>query len=288
MRTPFLSVLMFLCFCCSPSLREGDRGKIRVFVGIPPQAYFVERVGGSYVSVSVLVRPGESPHTFEPTAKQMAEISQAKLYFKIGLPFENHLIAKLKKSVKGLKVVDTTAGVEFRFFGDVSGGSLSDGLPDPHIWLDPMRVKVVAENICKALKRIDPLHSADYDRNLESFHNDLDSLHKRISSLLSPYEGREFFVFHPAFGYFATSYGLRQVAVEKEGKEPGGKHLASVIEEAKAKSVKVIFVQPQFVGKGAQAVADAIGASLVTINALAYDYLNNLEDIARKIKEAFE
>lgn len=279
-QTPFL--LLLLCLSCSSSGEPSAQEKIRVFVGIPPQAFFVRRIGGDRVAVEVLVRPGASPHTFEPTPKQISSLASADIFFSIGLPFEKHLVQKLERGIEHLRIVDTTHGVAFR----KSTGS--EEHPDPHIWLNPLLVKTIASNICEVLQKLDPAFSELYAENLTVFCRDLDSLYERTKALLAPYAGREFLVFHPAFGHFAAAFDLKQIAIEKEGKEPGGRHLASLIEYAKKKRLKVLFVQPQFSDRTARTVAESIQAEIVPLDALAYDYIHNMETIALRIRDSFE
>jgi len=271
---------------------ENLPGRLRVVVSIPPQAYLVGRVGGEYVEVQVLVGPGQSPHTFEPTPRQAAGLARAHLYFTIGVPFEERLLEKITASGGGVRVVDTCKGVKLRSMsadelsheeGEDEGGA---GRLDPHTWLSPRLAKVQAANICEGLKAVDPRHAAAYERNLKALQADLDEVDARIAEALAPLKGRKFFVFHPAFGYFADAYGLKQVPVEIEGKSPGPRRLAALIEKARREGVKVIFVQPQFSPRGAQAVAEAIGGVVVPMDPLARDYLKNLEHIAQQIKRA--
>jgi len=273
---------------------EGLPGKFRVVVSIPPQAYFVERVGGEYVKVQVLVGPGQSPHTFEPTPRQATGLARAHLYFTIGVPFEERLLEKITASGGGVRVVDTCKGIKLRSMsadepvhheGEHEHES-GAGRPDPHTWLSPRLAKIQAANICEGLMAVDPRHAATYERNLKALQADLDEVDARIAEALAPLKGRKFFVFHPAFGYFADAYGLKQVPVEIEGKSPGARQLAVLIEKARQEGVRVIFVQPQFSPRGAQAVAEAIGGAVVPIDPLARDYLKNLEHIAQQIKRA--
>jgi zinc transport system substrate-binding protein len=259
-----------------------------VTVAIPPQAYFVERICGKRVSIQVLVEPGQSPHTFEPTPKQMAELAKSRLYFKIGLPFEERLLSKIGETFKNVTVVDTREGIKLRTMeewelgGEEEGGAQHHdedraGTPDPHIWLSPKLVKVQAQTICGAISKTDPANAAEYARNLKAFEADL-----------APLRGKEFFVFHPAFGYFGDAYGLKQIAVETGGKQPGPRQLAELIERARKSGVKLILVQRQFSTVSAQAVAEAIGGAVVPTDTLARDYLANLEDLETKIKSALE
>ena len=240
------TVLLVVCTVLSgiSFAAEKPPGEITAFVSILPQAYFVERIGTPHVDIEVLVGPSQSPATYEPTPKQMAKLARSQVYFRIGVPFEKTLVAKISTTFKDIMIVDTRKGVELRFFrGAHSHGSQA---ADPHIWLDPKRVKIQASTISNALSRIDPDHTAEYERNLRTFHADLDRVDAKIVNILAPLRGKEFFVFHPSFGYFADSYGLKQVALQIEGKEPSAKQLASLIEKGRKYGVKVIFVQAQF------------------------------------------
>jgi zinc transport system substrate-binding protein len=271
--------------------------RLKVAVSIPPQAYFVERVGGDSIDVEVLVGPGQSPHTYEPTPKQIAALSQARAYFTIGVESEKALLPRIRRMFEGLEVIDTRTGVPVRMMAadeaeaderthgpEEQHGHASEGRPDPHIWLSPTLVKIQAQTICDTLARLDAHHAEQYRRNLAAFHVDLDRIHARLAETLAPLKGREILVFHPAYGYFTDEFGLRQVPVEIEGKEPTAQQLAQLIERAKAARAKVIFVQPQFSRRSAEAVAKAIGGVVVPLDPLARDYLKNLEDLANRIK----
>jgi len=267
----------------------GDAPGINAFVSILPQAYFVERVGGNHVTVSVLVGPGKSPATYEPTPKQIAGLSDANVYFTVGMPFETRLMEKLANLIPNLKIVPTQKGIRLRFFqsGDASDGHDHEkGAPDPHIWLDPELVKIQAGTICDELKRLDPGHAETYESNLQSFRHDLDSVDAAIADLLAPIKGSRFYVFHPSYGYFADRYGLIQVAIESEGKEPGARQLAELIANAKAEKIRAIFIQPQFAETMAGAIAREVNVPVVQLDPLARDYLANLMDMAQKIDRA--
>ena len=259
-----------------------DTSRIKTFVSILPQAYFVERLGGPHVQVEVLVGPGQSPATYEPTPKQIARLGEAAVYFRIGTPFEKGFIDKLADTHKHLEIVDTRKGVSLRYFKRSKGGSV----PDPHIWLDPVRVKIQAATICEALTRLAPDHRTSFESNLQSFHRDLDHVDKEIAETLAPLKGSKFYVFHPAFGYFGDRYGLEQVAVEIEGKEPSPKQLSHLINKARSEGVKVIFVQPQYAKKDAETIAREIGGAVVPMNPLPRDYLGNLEQMAGLLRGA--
>jgi zinc transport system substrate-binding protein len=259
--------------------------KPTVFVSILPQVEFVERVAGGRVRVEVMVQPGDNPHIFEPSPRQMAALAGAAAYFRIGVNFENALLPKLASTIKDLRVVDTRNGIQLRRMqgcGDPAHADDHDG-DDPHIWTSPRLVKVQARTIADALVQLDPGGTADYERNYQAYAGELDALDARLAAVLAPAKGRTFMVYHPAWGYFADAYGLRQVAVEIEGKEPSARQLVRIIETARREGVKVIFVQPQFSRTGAEAVAEAIGGTVVPLDPLARNHLANLDQVAAAV-----
>ena len=284
--------------------------EIVVFVTIPPMAGLVEQVGGPLVRVSVLAEKGQDPHTFEATPRQIAMLGKADLYFTVGLPLEKRLQEKIQSTNPNLLVVDTTEGIEKRDLTgrhhDEQGASAGPaqlpaanpsaksaapsprGEPDPHVWLSPPLLQAQSRRIAEALAKADPAHARDYARNQRALCGKLDFLDARIKKRLEPYRGRAFYVYHPAFGYFADRYGLRQEVVEVDGKSPAPRQLADYIRRAKADGVKTVFIQPQFDPKNAAAIAQSIGGKVETLDDLARDVVANLEDIAAKIEAAFQ
>lgn len=264
---------------------------ISVLVSVLPQKYFVERVGGEHVRVSVVVGPGQNPETYDPTPKQMRELSDADVYFRIGVPFEQLWMDKWASLNPDMTVVDTRKGVPLRdieaHVHEGGGRTVHDHQSDekdPHIWLDPGLVKIQAQTIYETLAQIDPEHRSDYAENLAGFLADLDEVDREIREKLSDLETRTMMVFHPAWGYFTDAYGLKQVPIELGGKEPSAKEMAQLLELAAEEKVKAIFVQSQFSTKAAAAIAKAVGADVVQLDPLSSDYLNNLRHIAGTVK----
>ncbi|NLX13265.1 MAG: zinc ABC transporter solute-binding protein [Phycisphaerales bacterium] len=270
---------------------------VAVSVSIPPLKYFVERVGGEHVTVTTLLPPGQSPHTYEPTARQIVTLSGARVFFATGLRFERQMADQIGQTLTKLEQVDLHEELELRRITekeahdhehDEAGRCLHeyDEL-DPHVWMDPRLVKIQAETIARVLSRIDPAHREDYERSCRQFQQELDELDRQIRETLAPYRGRAFFVYHPAYGYFAEAYGLEQVAVEISGKQPTARQLGELVERAKKSGVKLVFVQPQFSPSAAEAVAEQIGGVVTPLDPLAEDYMENLLTVCAKIKEAF-
>lgn len=250
----------------------------RVFVSVPPQEYFVERIGGNRVKVSVLVPAGADPHTFEPKPATMVELSRAAAWFTIGIPFEENLESRLSSVNDELAIVRTEEGIPRSDHGH-------DGV-DPHVWLSPRLVKVQAENILQGLIRIDPAGEKAYRGNARRFAAELDALDRELKTLFSGSRGKAVLVFHPSWGYLASDYGLVQVAIEVDGKEPKGADLARVIGLARKKRIRVVFVEPQFSSRSARTIAESIGAKLVTADPLAANWADNLRKVARVFKQA--
>ncbi len=274
-----------------------------VAVTIPPQAYLVERIGGERVRVELAVPPGQDPHTFSPSPRQVMSLGRATLYFRIGLPLEDQLLPRLTGRRRTMTVVDTTEGIKPRTFAADEGHTCDGhhhhhghghncqahaGRPDPHVWLAPGLLSHQAERICDALCEADPAGRAFYRSNLRALQARLDDAEAEITEKLAPYRGRAFYVFHPAFGHFADAYGLRQVAVEMEGKTPSPRQLRALIAHAKDDKVKVIFVQPQFDQRSAESIATAIGGTVVAMDPLRRDVIDNLMEITAHLQRGFE
>jgi zinc transport system substrate-binding protein len=252
-------------------------GKIGVVVSILPQAEFVESVGGQKVSVTVMVPPGQDPHTYAPTLNQLVAVKQAKLYAEVGsgLEFELAHMDSIADANRNMLVVDCSKGIQ-----------LIEN--DPHIWLSPRNAKIMVENICDGLVQVDPQNRDYYIQNENEYLAKLDALDTAINSTLAGVTNRWFLVDHPAWGYFARDYDLTQLAIEIEGKTPSPKDLVDVEQEAKQHDIKVVFASPEFDVKIAQSVAEAIGGTVAFVDPLAPDYINNMYQVRNELAEAME
>jgi zinc transport system substrate-binding protein len=274
--------------------------KVPVFVSIAPQKFFVEQIGKNLVHVEVLVEPGASPHIYEPKPGQMTAISRARIYFAIGVGFEKAWLKRIGASNPAMTVVHTDEGIQKLPMSthhhheddkhhqkDHHAGH-DHGTPDPHIWLSPPLVMVQASNIVKALQEVDAANRSEYEANYRAFVTRVRDLDGELRRLFSGREGMEFMVFHPAWGYFAEAYGLRQVPIEVEGKDPKPARLKKIIDRAREHNIKVVFVQPQFSSKSAEQVAREIGGEVAFVDPLAPRWEENLREAAAKFKSAMK
>ena len=253
---------------CINNTQEQPSGEeqLIVIVSILPQADFVEQIGGNKTKAIVMIPPGASPITYEPTANQLMELSDAKIYAALGsgLPFEKVWLDKIRSVNKDMLVINTSQGVDI--------------IPkDPHVWLSPRSVKIQVENIYQGLVQVDPGNKDLYFQNKEQFLEELTTLDMQINESLGGSSNRSFMVFHPSWEYFARDYNLTMIPVEIEGKEPSAGDMVNLIETAIQNNITVIFVQPQFSTNSAQVIADEIGASVVPIDPLGKDYITNMQ-----------
>jgi zinc transport system substrate-binding protein len=290
-------IIFLLSFLIQSSAFADNR--LSVFVSIEPQKYFVSQLGKDLVDVQVMVQSGASPHTYEPKPLQMAALSKAGIYFSIGVTFENAWLNKIASSNPHLLIVHTDEKIQKIPMSthhhhhhdddddDTAHSPVEDhnhdhqqnGILDPHIWLSPPLVKIQALNIFKALQQADPANSETYEANYKNFIAEIDLLHIELENTFSGKEETPFMVFHPSWGYFAKTYGLKQVPIEVEGKDPKPAQLMEVIEFAKEHNIKVIFVQPQFSTRSAQMVAKEIGGQVVSVDPLALNWAENLRQV---------
>ncbi len=292
--------LLLAIFVLLTGSRAFAAEKPLVFVSILPQKYFVEKIAGDLMDVSVMVMPGASPATYEPSPKQMADLEKSKAYFSIGVPFEATWLKRFAGANPKMTLIRTDSGITKRpmvaHHHHEKGEHHSDheapahGILDPHVWLAPEQVRTVAKNICDGLIQVDGAHKADYEANLQSFLKEIDSLDAKIKQILAPLpkNKRIFMVFHPSWGYFAKEYGLKQIPIESEGKEPSPKELVEIVQHGRKLGIPVVFVQPQFSDKSAKVIASEMGAKVVPLNPLAEDWAANLLKVAEAFQSALQ
>ncbi|MBK1643832.1 ABC transporter substrate-binding protein [Thiocapsa imhoffii] len=288
MRERLVSVLLVLVLSRASAVAADP---LSVFVSVVPLQTFVERIGGDHTQVVTLVQPGQNPHAYEPTARQIASLAAADLYVRTGVGFEQAWMSRLQAANPRMTLLDARDGLEGRehdhhhHHGHDHDHGHADPLDaiDPHVWTSPQRVKLMAARIRDALTALASEHAAAFQANYDRFAADLEALDEEIRARLASLDDRHFMVYHPAWGYFADDYGLTQIAIEHEGKEPGPRALARLIEQARQRGTRVIFVEPQYNSAAAEQIAAAIGGEVVVIDPLSGDYFNNLRHLAKQL-----
>jgi len=282
-RIIIILVVGLLAFsACAPfEVEKIKPDRISVSVSIPPQAYFVARVAGDLVETNILVGAGDDPHSYEPTPRQMQSISNSQVYFAIGVEFEDAWLPRFASANPGMVIVDTSAGIQHISANDAHDTE-GEG-EDPHIWLSPKLVKLQAQTIADTLTALDPDNQSTYQAGLDSFLDDIGRMELEIYEQFTSLSFRKFITIHPSLGYFAMDYGLEMIPVEMEGQEPGAEELSKIITLAKTNGISVIFSQKAFSSKNAQVLADEISARVVVLDPLAYEWINNMQTIAREV-----
>ena len=270
--------------------------KPNVIVSIAPQKTFVQKIAKDMVHVTVMVAPGSSPHSYEPKPSQMMALSKADIYFSIGVEFEKVWLPKFQAQNKKLIVVDISANIVKRTIAKhhhdeshvTKGSHVTEehqhtGL-DPHTWVSPNNVAIMAQSIYENLVKISPQNATAYKKNLNAFLHEIQATDMEIKQILKNVPAHtKFMAFHPSWGYFADEYDLVQVAIEVEGKSPQPKEIIHVIQEAKEEQVKVIFTQPEFSDKSAQIIAKEAGVRVQKISPLNPEWSQNLINMAEAI-----
>jgi zinc transport system substrate-binding protein len=288
MRGTRVSIAVILSFL---ALNAISAEKPRVAVSIPPQAYFVERISGGRFSCLTIVGPGQSPHSYEPSPRQMSDLSKASSWFTVGVEFEKALKPKISSVLPRLRLVDTTAGIQFRALEahedeDHGDHDEAESGIDPHVWLGWKQSKAIALIIRDELIRLDSTGEAAYRKNHEALIADIETMFASLSRELEPLRGKPVFVYHPAFGYFLDEFGIEQVAVETGGKEPTQKGIAGLVARARKEGAKIIFVQAQFPTRSAKTLAAGIGGVVEPMDPLAADWLPNLARMGEALRKA--
>lgn len=253
-----LFVIVITLVGCSTTKGEENR-LISIAVSIQPEAAFVEAVLGDKGTVTTVIPPGFSPANYQPSPKELMKVSDAYLYFSIGVSAEKNILPKI--------VSNKTQVI-----------SLNEGV-DPHIWMSPKRTMVIIETIRDSLSNIDPENADYYATNAKNYLKELESLDLYVKETLGNSHVKSFIIYHPSLGYLADDYGLTMMVIEEDGKAATIETITRVIDFAKENSIKVIFYQEEFDSKQAKIIADEIGGSVIALDILSKDYLNNMKKI---------
>lgn len=274
MRTLFFSIIF---------LWGSLHAKVEVLVSIAPQKFLVEQIGGPYVAVDIIVPPNANAHTYEPTPKQILMAQKKQLWFRLGEGFETRILPSLERTVR---IIDQRKDLDLIKGG--AGRCCGQDAFDPHIWLSPCLLKVQARQIALALQAQDPENAQFYQHNLLLLEQQLEQLNQELTALFAHAPRRTILVSHPAFGYFCRDYGLVQLSIETEGREPTPKTLTGLIDEARRLKITTVFLQKQHNPKGGIIVAKEIGAVTCYVDPYIENVIENLRTISHLFYLSFE
>lgn len=280
-------VFILLISLSSTSCHRQNKNADTISVSIEPLRFITEQIVGNDFQIQVLVPPGSSPETYEPTSAQMLQTARSKVFIDIGLlDFEANLEQAIRKNMPQVALIKSSDRVPL-LAGHCGHTHLDDeqahGI-DPHIWLSPTRLKIIAENIYNGLSTIYP-DSIQYKTNFDALCRKIDSLDSTLNRLLTSQE-KGFLIYHPALTYLAADYGQNQISVEVEGKEPSAAYLSRLIDTAKTLKITKILYQKQFDKSTIEAIAAELHLTPVVIDPLEENVLENIEFLARLIADS--
>ena len=269
--TVLTALLIAACTGGSPS------DKRIITVTIEPLRYFTEQIAGDKFTVKTMVPRGGNPETYEPTARQMVDLSASDLYIKVGnIGFERTWMKRLEANAPHTIIINSSDGI--------TSPDNSMYIHDPHTWMSTANAMYIARNIYKALAEIDSKDSLYFKKNLERLMGKIETVDTQIREEITKDKSTTFLIYHPALTYFAQEYGLRQLSIEEDGREPSAVQLKQVINTARQNHVKIIFIQREFDSRNIDIVARSTGAEKVEINPLSYDWDKEMVKIAQSLK----
>ena len=283
------TIIGLLCVILSiQACKEKSGNKQTVSVSILPQKYLVEKIAGDYLQVNVMIPPGMSPETCDLSTEQLKKLYDSDICFTIGhLPFELTHLAPVVKQRKDIRIINHSEGIKL-FSGSCGhqhhNGHEHSGV-DPHIWSSPRYVAQMAQQIFKALSEQYPTQKEKFEEGYKTLSKEIETVKEKADSALNEKRGSMFLIYHPALTYLADDYGLQQVAIENEGKEPNPAHLKHIIDLAKEKNIRIIFIQSQFDKNNALSVAKEIGGEVIPIDPLAENWTEEINKLIKVLQE---
>jgi len=279
----FFGVMIFGLFS---SCGQREVGEEIVSVSIAPLYYFIDRLTGESLEVNVMVPQGASHGTYSPTARQMQKLSDSQIYFQIpSLGYEQAFIRRLKELNPNILHVDLGNYTQLIRGERIDHGDhFHEGGIDPHLWMSPKVILEVLPGIKNALLEVYPHLSETIENNYSVLKSDVELIHNELQEVVSGLRINSFMIFHPALTYLARDYGLDQISIEHEGKEPSPGRLRQLIQKARNENISVIFVQEEYDVRNAELVAEETGAEVVQINPLAYDWMLEMRNLANAFK----
>lgn len=279
--TPLLLLTTLFAAGCTTNQKTSNT----LSVSIEPLRYITERITGEDFQIQVLVPAGSSPETYEPTPSQMKQVAHSLAYIDIGLiDFELNLERAIRNNMPDVTLIKTSEHVSLLEgtcgHNDTEESHNHHGT-DPHIWMSPKCVKIMAATIANRMTQLFP-DSLKYHTRYMAFAQEMDSLDRALQRLFKE-QTTGFMIFHPALTYLAHDYGLTQIAIENEGKEPSASYLRQLIQLARQHNIRNLFYQRQFSRNSVETLAKELQIEAIAIDPLATHVPENIESISTLI-----
>ncbi len=261
-----------LTACTSPTAKSTQT----LMVSIEPLRYFAEEIAGNRFQVTTMVPQNSNPETYEPTAQQMMALSESRLFFMVGeIGFERTWAKRLQQNAPQTTFVNTSNGIKLIAHGH--------GISDPHTWMSCRNADIMARNMLQALTQCSPKDSSYFAKNFQRLQQTIAQTHQALTATL---QGKHpaFLIYHPSLSYFAHEYGLQQLTIEEEGREPSALQLQQLIETARQRKPRVLFMQKEFANRNIRVVAESTHTKIVEINPLSYQWPQEMRHIAQALK----
>lgn len=279
------SLLSVLSAILLTSCTRSAEQEMRIMVTIDPLRYFAEQLVDSIFVVETLVPPGVSPETYDPVPTRMIKLENCKAYFAVGhLGFEQAWLAAMKENFPAVRFYSADENTRSIVSYTDHGDHRHEGV-DPHMWSSPREAIVMVRNMCRALQEIDPANSHRYAENLKKLEEKIGETESQVRELLEKSSQKAFIIYHPALTYFARDYGLTQYCMEVDGKEPTPAQMKELVETARERGIKTIFIQREFDRRSSETLARETGCRLLTIDPLSYDWHGEILKIAKTLSD---
>lgn len=291
MKIGIIIVLMSLLMSCGEN-KDKER---TISVSILPQRYFVERIAGDFVKVNVMIPPGANPAVSDLSTEQLKALHNSSIYFAVGyLPFELSNLYPFLEKQKEVLLVKQSVGMDLEAgscnhghdhgYGDCS----HEGGFDPHVWMSPRYAKMMVRTMLDVLAAKFPDQKEFFEKNYRRFKSEIDSIDQEARRIIPEKKNKTFLIYHPALTYFARDYGMEQISIEDEGKEPNPAHIKEVIDTCRAKGIRIVFIQNQFDVANAKSIAKEINGEVITIDPLSPDWRKEMCSLLGIIEQKME
>ena len=275
MKRIFALLLMVLFFVSCSNNKDKTKTKLLISTSIEPIADIVRSIADTLVDINVLLPKGYSPENYELTIANMKDLGNSDIYFAIGnLGFENGKSNKIENNNPNLRVVNLN---EFEYLSNAHSEN------DPHIWTSPKAIENISLIISQKLAELDTANTIFYKSRTIDFIENTKKISSEIKSKLDSCKNKAFVIYHPSLTEYAEEFGLKQLVIETNGKEPNAMQLSNLIDKAKDMNVKIVFVQQEFDSKLSQSIAKELNAKIVEIDPLGKDALSTILQVTNAI-----